>query len=320
MKKQSQSLFLLLAPCVALMAMAFYLSRRAEVVPSLNAITNKTTGPLRVKIAGIEAQKTRPVDVYERLDQRFYLVFEAEGARPKGWGIPVGWGNHGIANPKFWLERNGKRQTLAPAETQISTSRWDETKGRYFNEIRLRAGSVPDDAALKMSGIGQINPYGAPKFGPPIPFSVTLKKAGQKWRAPQVSRNTGITIRRVEITRQPGDRTEVVASLLLAPGTSTTMMRHEVDFADANWKQVNPGFGADEILKPRSSSRVYKFNRNWKTSALSKSKPRDLIFAVRMDFEGQWPLELAFPIKKDGQPIYGVVQPLTRPSNKAPLH
>ena len=170
-----------------------------------------------------------------------------------------------------------------------------------------------------MSGLGQINPSGSPKLGPPIPFTVTLKKAGQKWRAPQVSRNTGVTVRKIEIKKQPNGQTEVIASLLLSPGTSREYVRHESDFADTNWKQVNPKFGVAEILKPKFSSRIVEFNRHWKTSALTKSKPRDLIFAERMDFEGKWPLELCFPVKKDGKPIFGVVQPLTRPSDKKPL-
>ena len=76
MKKPLASIFLLMAPCLALMAMAFYLMRRAQVAPPVDDL-----GPLRVQVVGIETQEITPVNVYEGYDRRFHLIFAAQGTR-----------------------------------------------------------------------------------------------------------------------------------------------------------------------------------------------------------------------------------------------
>ena len=317
MKNSVRSAVYLLVPCLALMAMALYLTRRAAVAPPPSTPT--TTGPFFVKIAGIETQKTLPVNVYNGYERRFHLVFEAEGTRPKGWGAPVnGWSSEAMTNYRFWLERAGKREKFAPLDTRIETTRWNQNKGRYYNEITLRTGPVPDNAALKLSGVGRIAPYGSPVYGPPIPFEVTLKKAGQPWAKPNVSTATGVTIQKIEIKKTAGGQTMASATLLLAPGVDADhQVQHSPQFLSPDWSvgdvRINASYGGGS---PAAYSRRIIYNMEWASSQVSRSPRRDLILVERIDFAGKWPLEIAFAVKKDGQPVYGIVPALSRPPGK----
>ncbi len=319
MNKSLRTTFLLMAPCLALIAMAFYLTRRAAVAPPVAT----QSGPLRVQIVGVETQKITPVNVYEGYDRRFHLVYDAQGARPKGWGAPItGFRNDAMIEYKFWLERAGKREKFTPSATRISTTGWDKDKKRYFDEIRINTGAVPDDAALKMSGVGQIAPLSLPSYGPPIPFEVTLKKAGQKWEAPSVSKDTGATIQKIEIRKPVAGQTTATITLLIAPGVDT-------DRSGTFLPQIlSPDWSEDDDMtfaasqggsSPSASSRRFSYDVEWATNKVSKSQRRDLIIVDRFNFIDKWPLELCFPIKKEGKPIFGSVQPLTRPRDKKPL-
>ena len=316
MNKPLSSIVLLMAPCLALMGMAFYLTRRAAVAPP----SVSESGPLRVEITGVEKQVMTPAQIYEGDYHGFFLVFEAQGARPKGWGTPdTGYSNYnnGMKVYKFWLERGNKREELSPAIAQIYSTQWDKNKKHYYNEILLDNTPIPTEAALKLSGIAQINPNNGPKFGPPVPFEVTLKEAGQKWEKPNVSTDTGATLRKIKIEKQPGGDTKATAELLLAPDTDTEVSYLMTDILDVNWNRTFPGFAAQQrIGEPTNSSRVYESEMRWPTAQISKSRSRDLIITVRMGFGDKWPLEIAFPVKKDGKPIFGVVAPLERPTNK----
>ncbi len=325
MKKPLQSIFWLLAPCLALMAMAFYLTRRAAVAPQA---TIKMVGPLQVSIAGVEARKVTPDNVYDGYDHRLDMVFAATGKRPPAWGTDVTT-RSGTSNQtwKFWLERNGKRTPWKPGKNQVWTSDWDKKKKRYFNQILIHSGSVPDDAALKMSGTSQIFVYGSAvgpgKFGAPLPFELTLKKAGQKWRAPQVSTDPGVTVQKIEIQKPVKGETTASVTLLLAPGVEMQGETHNsLNFLNPDWSAASSqtGFGGgmvDYAKEVSGSTRRHYYQIMWSTADVPKLPQRDLIASYIFSSVGQWPLEIAFPVKKDGQPLYGVVPALTRPRGKA---
>lgn len=256
MKKQLSSIFLLLAPCLALMAMAFYLMRRAPAA--------RTTGPFQIVIAGAEAQKIEAPDVFNGYDRRFQLVFEATGKRPKAWGTFDG-SRSGTSNQtwKFWLERDGKRTAWTPGKTQVWTSGWDKDKKRYTNEFLIHSGPIFDDAALKMRGASQISFSGSTlaPFGPTIPFEVTLKKAGQKWRKPQVSTDPGMTIQKIEIQKPKKGRTVALVTLLLTANAefSGSSLRN-LNILNGDWSArktfTNTRIGGTSNSRPEGSRRT----------------------------------------------------------------
>ena len=319
MKKPLQSALLLLAPCGALMGLAFYLTRRAPVAPP----SVRTTGRLQITVAGVEARKLKPVNVFEGYDRHFDLVFGAEGARPAGWGsAPTERNGTEMKGFKFWLERGGKRQPFAPSKTQIWTSRWDENKRRYSNEILLHSGAIPDDMALKMRGSSQIflSASAPSTFGPPIPFEVTLKKAGQKWVAPQVSTAPGLVVQKIEIQKPKGGQTLAKISLLLTSNArfNNTSLR-QVRFLKSDWSQrwgilsnsVGGGSGPGE-----EGSRRFVLEMQWNAPEIKKAPERDLIASTFYGVTDSWPLEIAFYIKRNGQLVYGIVPALSRPRSK----
>lgn len=319
MKDSPRSALYLLAPCLGLGAFAFYLSRRPQAPPP-----PLLYGPLHFLVQGAETQKTLPIDVYQGYDRRFHLVLWASGARPKWWGQSIrGRSGTEIKNWKFWLEQGGKRTEFKPMKTLFWTTDYDPSKKRYYNEFLLHCGDVPADATLRVSGTTLVDTTrGGIAFKSSIPFEATLKKAGEVWVRPNVPTKPGFLIRKIEIRRLKNGRTVGLVTVFTPPGArSRTAWQSTYQMLDGNWHLHDKpsyffglGFaGGSNFTRPDPSERVETFTFQWITASLGQVPDRDLIVTQPYSVSDNWPMEIAFVIKKDGKPVFGIVPPLTRP-------
>lgn len=327
MKDSIRTAFLLLAPCVVLGGLAVLMSRR-PTAPFLSSSNKPPLGPFSIAVAGVETQKLLPVSVYEGFDRHFHMLFRDKGERPKWWGKPIssrsgtqmkGW--------RFWLERGGRRTAFRLTETQIWTTGWDDKKKRYFNEFLLHCGEVPADAALKMSGQTQLSIGGGSTtttFSDPLPFEVTLKKAGTKWDRPHFALDPGMKVQSIQVSRLAnGMVTAKIKGLPSSGITSEDNKNYNSQLLDLNWKEL-PGYWLSTCssslfspeLNPSKGTRFQTSDLSWKAADIAKTPAPDVILSQRYSINGRWPLEIAFAVKKNGQLVFGKVPLLTRPRGK----
>ena len=132
-----------------------------------------------------------------------------------------------------------------------------------------------------------------------------------------------MVVQKVEIQKPKGGRVVAIATLLLTSGAEFggSSIRG-LSVLDGDWSGRKTFFNASVGGGGRiytNNSRRSTLEMQWSAQDVRKAPERDLIVSTFYSGTGGWPLEIAFPIKKDGKPIYGVVQPLTRPKNKPPL-
>lgn len=321
--KHLKTAVLLLLPPLAMGGFAFYLGRSPANKP-----TTIVYGPFAVKVAGVKQVPVQPVDVYEGYDRRFDIVFDSSGKKPAWWGTSSG-GSSGIDADKFkfFLERDGKITPFAPYKTLIWTSNWDEERKHYFNKLMLNCGDVPTQSALKVRGFTQL--VDSPtKRSATLPFEFTLKKAGETWKKPVVSHDSGLVVRKINVRRN-GAYERVADVTVFAPsGFGNSISQGAVKFLDGKWREFEhhqvaggPYKGAYSPI-PHSvggggsignSDNIRQYQLSWKVAEVKGDPQRDIIAVVPLSKEGRWPLEIAFYAKKDGQQALGVVPALTRP-------
>ncbi len=305
---------------MALAAFALLLSRRPQQVLIIGA-----PSPFKVLLQGVEAQKLTPLNVYEGYDHSFALVFKPSGTLPKWWGKPIS-GRSGtkMKGWHFFLERGGKRAAFAPGKTQIWTSGWDDKKKRYTNEFLLHCGQVPADATLKMSGQTRLSLSNGTQISPLIPFEVVLKKAGERWTRPIVSRDPHIAFQKIQILPSKGGQTVALLTVVLSPGTkSDSEAQYSSKFFTPDWKEIvgisfNYTFSTSSTHVPAAANgHIKTWEFGWNTASLTKAPQPDLILTQPYAIDENWPLEIAFQVKKGGKPVVGVVPILVRPHAKS---
>lgn len=294
-----------------------FLARRPQSKPAVVLY-----GPFGFSVGPIEERTLRPVDVAEGYDRHFEMVLEASGTRPKWWGQKVNdRSGHNIEGWKFWIERGGKRTPFVPKDSKLWTTNWDAAHERYFNEFFLSTGPLPKDASLKVSGQANVHFAGGPAYRQTIQFQATLKKVEQSWAAPRVSTATHMVIRKIEILRPHGGQTVALVTVFVPPGTNIdNSSLYMPNILTADWRPISSyvygvSFAGGSGFAPKSPSpRIRTFDFQWPAESVRRAPERDLIVTGRYSVASSWPLEIAFPVKKDGKPLFGVVAPVTRPT------
>ena len=321
--KHFKTAALLLAPPLLMGGFAFYLGRAPGHKPATIIY-----GPFTVSVAGIEQSSVQPLDVFEGFDRKFNIVFDATGRLPAWWGTNIS-SSTGVEtkNWKFFLERNGKITPFTPSKTQIWTSNWDEKRKLYTNTLLLNCADVPAASALKVRGITQLSDN-TTKRSPPLPFELTLKRAGEKWTKPVVSTDPGLVVRTITVTRG-GLNDRVAEIVVFSPnGDQNASWQDGAEFLDGNWREfnhiatgnnrgkgypapLNRTFGGGLLIGNANNLKQYEFT--WKVPEMKSEPRRDVIAVAHVANGGRWPLEIAFYAKKNGQQALGLVPALTRP-------
>lgn len=319
MKKSVASALYLLAPCLALGGFALFLSARSSSGGGFDVFG--------VRVTGATAQTVSPADVYEGYDRHFRLEMETSGIRPLWWGRTAGANGRSTGTQpdssqwNFWLERGGKRVEFAPSKKDIWTSEWDAEKKCYYNEFSLYCGPVPDDATLKMGGKSVVGFSNGTKLSRPVPFEVTLKKAGEQWKPPVISTNPGFVVRKIELSHPRSGDTEAEITVQLLPGTQFEgLHQYSIRLYTPPWKSCSMNilrrYSVGAMFTPTGSADSKKMHLGWTTRDIQRAPQRDLILSQTYSVMDKWPLEIAFPVKKNGQPLLGVVPVLTPPRGK----
>ncbi len=305
---------LLLAPALLMGAFALYLG------------STRPSRPFSVKVASAEAVPVETIDVFNGYDRRFEIVLRATGERPQWWGkiINGGSGTSG-SDWTFFLEREGITTPFNPDDIQIWTTQWDQKRERYSNALLLHCGDVPTASALKVRGVTELKASRTMTHAP-VPFEVTLKRAGQKWTKPVVSTDSGLAVQSITVKRNATNR-EATIKVSMPPGTPEGDWHNGGRFLDANWRwlqtagmyggvpfgprtNINSIFYAD--IKASGDSRVKTYTFRWNEADMKRHPLRDVIASAHIAANGRWPLEIAFYAKQNGQQALGAVPALTR--------
>lgn len=162
-------------------------------------------------------------------------------------------------------------------------------------------------------------------------FDVELKKAGEVWQKPKFSREPGVAIRSVKIVRVDAKNYRTEITFFVPRDETQQIFGMDTDFVDTKGQHISlhdekgyltPLFHSNECCPPpinlatggySESDRLKMGFLKWRTYDMQRA-PRDVTAKITVSNHENWPLELTFPVKKNGQLLQGKVPVQTRPA------
>ena len=331
MKSNLKWLWGMCVPVLVFGGLAAYLSRAKPTTPP------RDEGPFQLVVEGVRPRKVTPMQISRGHNFAFELLLKSRGQKPDWWGQPIG----GAVGTGGDLSKNTPCRLVAIESKGVRrldekftywTTQWNDALQRYTALIEIAGDKIPRDKAMRWQGHIAISESNNPPVSPSVRYDVVLKKAGEVWIKPQVSREPKVTVRSVRLTiAQPSPQTarqlEARVTVFSPDGELQSFWREkyvdahgkefQFDLRDENgwlislsgstrWWQMKPS--ADGLS---SSQNVGDGVFTWNVPQLLQA-PRDIFVVGRASAHDRWPMEFAFPIKRDGKILRGNVPVETR--------
>lgn len=311
-------------PVVVFGGVATYLSR---VQPA----ALRDDGPFQLVVEGVRHEKLTASDAQQGKTAIFQVVLNARGEKPSWWGQSTsgrcGGDQQKYENARMAVIREHSAKNWQGPYTAF-TAEWNQEMQRYHARVEVEA-QPPRDAAVRWRGKVQLGHCNDPALTELTAFDVQLKKAGEQWPQEKFSRDAGMVIRSVNIVRVDAKnyRTEIT---FFVPRDETPGFSMKVDFVDNKSQHLSlhdkngyltPLFYSTTCCTSATNSRgAYIESKrlragllSWKTYDMQRA-PREVTAKILVINYENWPLELTFPVKKNGQLLQGKVPIQTRPA------
>lgn len=325
-----REILLMLLPCAFFALAALWMRVRETRNASLDR-----NGPFRLVIEKIETRPISAKDAASGYDTEVAIVLNHSGQEPKWWGKQNGnFGTGGSSssdpiNVHLFYETAGKRRLVKmppdfkyEAELFYWRPGWKSDEKRYEARFFLKLAELPiraEKTVLRGKVAiedGSMSPHR--KLCAPISFSFTVRQANQAIKKPLVSRDPGLTVRRIEIKKfsaaeqktNGGYDTELNVYTFDHVNKGSGDSSGGDKLLDEHGKEITnrPGWSMSHGVRSEAERRSV-LNYQFRLKSIPRSE-KNVNLKTNYSRADRWPLQIRIPLRRNGKDLSGNVQAL----------